>query len=552
MSASQASEVDTLPDLATWDYFPGGADGDFARLIPASAVARQAFNDLVRAVVADESILRHARRFIRFEETAPIPDDSSDTDSSTTAATEAPEQPLSYCGYYRFNMATMPNSMRLGWVLGSGRQDLPDSGVDFVLTAQRGQHRVRGRHCRISRDLHTGILFVHSDGRPVIIDGKDVLQKESPSHENGRHQQPVHEYQRALRERTGIMIGNLSYVIEFTNLPAAVQEFELEEARAAMGVKDAPSRLMSATPSIRTYEYFGYVVYPVTHGGVSSTVSLAYSKTTGLPMIIKKIKRTRHNYYAVATEIELLRTLNHANIYKLVEVIDHSGRTNGRDFAANEVDEVALVLDPPAVSMLAAIVSDWTSQIGMQSETEWLAEVMRQCSAGLEYMHGQGVMHRDIKPDNIGVVIIDPPKIVLIDLGSCEVKKDSLDHRRGTVRYLAPEVMAVKEKQSSEPFTSKVDMWALGLTLLEMLLQYRIIEEVGKDVYREWLAQKLDDVASKFVDFKQLACMLLERRWQDRASAVDVLEYLKQRTPGRPLSNSLDPLSASAFKKIAL
>lgn len=215
------------------------------------------------------------------------------------------------------------------------------------------------------------------------------------------------------------------------------------------------------------------------------------------------------------------------------------------------MDEVALVLDPPAVSMLAAIISTWPSQIGEQHETDWLAEVIRQCCSGLDYMHGQGVMHRDIKPDNIGVVILDPPKVVLIDLGSCEVKQSSADHKRGTIRYLAPEVMAIKTGVSTEVFCNKVDMWALGLTMLELLLQYRIIEEVGREVYRDWLLQKIGEVQSPLTDFKDLVHRLLERDADARASAEEVLELLRQR-PHRQLRNSLTPLSTSAVKRIAL
>jgi serine/threonine protein kinase len=54
-------------------------------------------------------------------------------------------------------------------------------------------------------------------------------------------------------------------------------------------------------------------------------------------------------------------------------------------------------------------------------------------------------MHRDIKPENI-LASAAPIRGVIIDFGCATWEKTSKDHMKGTIRYLAPEIIALKEK----------------------------------------------------------------------------------------------------------
>ena len=162
---SIASPSDTEPDLMTWDtiqYLPG--NGDFARLIPTSRLARERFENLVSRIEGNPRAFPHARRMIHYEESFPEP--QSPTDGSFVATEDTESRP-SYCGFYRFNMNVRPGNVNLGWVLGSGRTDLPDNAVDLVLTPTPGTDGVHGRHCRLKRDLATGVLMLISDSRKV-------------------------------------------------------------------------------------------------------------------------------------------------------------------------------------------------------------------------------------------------------------------------------------------------------------------------------------------------------------------------------------------------
>lgn len=86
-----------------------------------------------------------------------------------------------------------------------------------------------------------------------------------------------------------------------------------------------------------------------------------------------------------------------------------------------------------------------------------------QTALGIKYLHDQRIIHRDIKPENI--LLDDAFDIKLCDFGwSCYLDENSVRSTIcGTYEYMPPEIV-------NEQFhTSKVDIWALGILLYEML-----------------------------------------------------------------------------------
>jgi serine/threonine protein kinase len=84
-------------------------------------------------------------------------------------------------------------------------------------------------------------------------------------------------------------------------------------------------------------------------------------------------------------------------------------------------------------------------------------------------------MHRDIKPSNLAVSSLNPLRAIILDLGCATVATSSTDHMKGTVPYLAPEIMRLKQKRHTkdscakcQPYTSAADIWAMGLSMYQL------------------------------------------------------------------------------------
>jgi serine/threonine kinase 32 len=107
----------------------------------------------------------------------------------------------------------------------------------------------------------------------------------------------------------------------------------------------------------------------------------------------------------------------------------------------------------------------------------WMAEL----GCALRYIHTQGIVHRDVKPDNIlldsegHVHLADFVSILCFGRrgapytnGGQNVASDfrpgkQLSSRSGTLAYLAPEVF------QGVGYTSEVDWWSLGVTFYECI-----------------------------------------------------------------------------------
>ena len=184
--------------------------------------------------------------------------------------------------------------------------------------------------------------------------------------------------------------------------------------------------------------------------GSSGKVYRALNRETGDFRAIKEIP-TRNmpvgHLESVQSEIDLLHNLQHDQIVRYFEAI----RTE---------NHLYLVLEYVENGSLATLIKNFGS-----FPEHLVCVYVRQVLRGLEWLHEQGVCHRDIKGANL--LITKDGQVKLADFGVARKLTDSPIGRStsvvGTPYWMAPEVIEMSA------FTTASDIWSLGCTILELL-----------------------------------------------------------------------------------
>jgi len=91
-----------------------------------------------------------------------------------------------------------------------------------------------------------------------------------------------------------------------------------------------------------------------------------------------------------------------------------------------------------------------------------LCFIVRQCLIALNFIHSLGLVHSDIKPENILLASYSRAKVKVIDFGSSCYLTDRQSSYIQSRSYRAPEVIL------GLPYDGKIDVWSLGCVIAEM------------------------------------------------------------------------------------
>lgn len=171
-------------------------------------------------------------------------------------------------------------------------------------------------------------------------------------------------------------------------------------------------------------------------------------------------KRT-HSQYALKyidkqACVERNATANVIRERKILAMLDHALVCNLR-YAFQDDDFLYLVCDLMLGGDLRFHLLRRT--FTEQAVRHWVAEL----TVALSYCHGKGIIHRDVKPDNI--LLTEAGHIKLADFNISVQMKGSLlpKSRSGSLFYMAPEV------HFGQSYDFAIDFWSLGITFYESI-----------------------------------------------------------------------------------
>ncbi|KAJ1774065.1 hypothetical protein LPJ74_000164 [Coemansia sp. RSA 1843] len=230
----------------------------------------------------------------------------------------------------------------------------------------------------------------------------------------------------------------------------------------------------------------------------------------------------------IINEILVMRESKHKNIVNFIDSFLHRG-------------DLWVVMEYMEGGSLTDVVTN-----NLMTEGQ-IATVCRETLEGLEHLHAKGVIHRDIKSDN--VLLSMNGDIKLTDFGFCAQLTDTLAKRTtmvGTPYWMSPEVVMRKE------YGPKVDVWSLGIMAIEMvegeppylnenpLRALYLIATTG--------TPKIQNPESLSTVFRDFLGMALEVTAERRPNATELLRhpFLQKADPLR----SLAPLIRAAREAI--
>ncbi|MEO7994005.1 MAG: FHA domain-containing serine/threonine-protein kinase [bacterium] len=185
--------------------------------------------------------------------------------------------------------------------------------------------------------------------------------------------------------------------------------------------------------------------------GATGTVYRAHDTVSGETVALKtppeEVALTEWARFAAAYEAEavVLRTLSHPTLL----AIRDQGLDEGRPFIAYEY-----LQGPSLRSLFGAGQTYHPSQV---------AALLAPLLEGTDYLHQQGIVHRDINPNNLVMVLEATPYLKLIDFGAAARIGAPPGPLVGTPQYMAPEQLA---GGAPDP---RSDLFSVGVVAYEML-----------------------------------------------------------------------------------
>lgn len=264
-------------------------------------------------------------------------------------------------------------------------------------------------------------------------------------------------------------------------------------------------------------EEFAWIKGELIGRGSFGSVYLALNVTTGEMLAVKQVvvqgNTSNEGLDALHKEVENMKDLDHLNI---VQYLGFEQKQN----------TYRLFLEYVAGGSISSCLKSYG-----KFDEQLVKFITRQVLEGLKYIHSNGILHRDLKADNLLLEVDGTCKIS--DFGISKKSKDIYSNNaemsmQGTVFWMAPEVIHSMVADKKQGYSAKVDIWSLGCVVLEMFAGKRpwsneavvsAIYKIGKTKLAPPIPEELSDESKDFLH----KCFTIDT--EKRPTAAELLDH---------------------------
>jgi len=451
--------------------------GVLARIVPVNDAAKTAFNGLARG--QEEGLLQeYHNQFIQVEGFAKKEEViySSESENDLGSPSSLSSDGLSSIqaelleGHYCLSLLRPPHlASGVGWRIGKGSARTLDKSVDILVIAPgrgRGFDSTDTRMRRSLASVHAHVQLHRKSGVLILSAGDSHKPVEIFDDDHGDWIRLLHPHSTVLHQpHTRFRLGLLEFALVYPRLQHDRNDSAYKELLQARNdyMKTylrvpVPHPAIPIVPQSDVHVRDDLRIFRTVGAGGFGCVSAAIDIATGDPFAVKEtVIKHRSQVNEIRAEFGIGQCVPEGS----------EGLVRSTKMFCEHAHPGPCGLMPERVW----IVSDLARMDFGSFPSHFLRlprrqrlNLLKQLLAGLETLHAQGIMHRDISERNCLILSADPAQAGLCDFGKATRTKTSKEPALGPKYTLAPEVDGVRS------YDSKIDIWALGLVFYRMML----------------------------------------------------------------------------------